>query len=301
MIEYVLSWIEQSGIKGERPLCHSSRMHAHPCEDVLLICPTGHRPAIYHHIHSDVSSSNLNIDLQTYDETIDSSVGTCTLLRHFASRIREDFVLLPCDFIAPPSLPLTTLLNRFRADSGSDGSIATACWYAAPKPEKTTSPEEWGLVTPPTPIVWDDNSGTLLHVDTADDLDKNSEELKLRMSLLSMYASPFLSSPTLQLHFKISSSSPFVEFPRFPCLCLQTVSARRPARETALRLFPRRISSVAVQGPVPETEEEKIRTRFGYSLSLRPQLMLVLFSSIPGGRHAIFPVDCFTTFHPSHI
>ncbi|KAF9446399.1 UDP-3-O-glucosamine N-acyltransferase, partial [Macrolepiota fuliginosa MF-IS2] len=170
MIEYVLSWIEQSGIK-----------------DVLLICPAIHRSAIYHHIYSDVSSSNLNIDLQTYDETTDSSAGTCTLLRHFSSRIQEDFVLVPCDFIAPPSLPLTTLLNQFRADSGSNGSIATTCWYAAHKPEKATSPEEWGPAAPPTPIVWDNNSGTLLHIDTADDLDRNSEELELRMSLLSKY------------------------------------------------------------------------------------------------------------------
>ncbi|EKM80890.1 hypothetical protein AGABI1DRAFT_37002 [Agaricus bisporus var. burnettii JB137-S8] len=170
MIEYVLSWIEQSGIK-----------------DVLLVCPTVHRHAVYHHIHSDVSSSNLNIDLQTYDETIDSGAGTCTLLRHFASRIREDFVLLSCDFIAPPSLPLTTLLNQFRVDSGSNGSIATTCWYATNRTEKSSPSEEWGPVSPPTPIIWDDKSGTLLHVDTADDIDKNPEELELRMSLLSKY------------------------------------------------------------------------------------------------------------------
>lgn len=160
-----------------------------PCssllQDVLLICPTIHRPAIYHHIHSDVSSSNLNVDLQTYDETIDSSVGTCTLLRHFAGRIQEDFVLLSCDFIAPPSLPLTTLLNQFRADSGSNGSIATTCWYAASRPEKATSSEEWGPVAPPTSIVWDNGSGTLLHIDTADDVDRNSEDIELRLSLLS--------------------------------------------------------------------------------------------------------------------
>ncbi|KAJ3562794.1 hypothetical protein NP233_g9353 [Leucocoprinus birnbaumii] len=167
MIEYLLSWIEQSGIK-----------------DVLLICPAIHRPALYHHIHSDVSSSNLNVDLQTYDETIDSGVGTCELLRHFAHRVQEDFVLLSCDFIAPPSLPLSTLLNQFRADSGSNGSIATTCWYATNKPEKASSPDEWGPSAPPTSIVWDDASSTLLHIDTADDLDQNSEELELRMSLL---------------------------------------------------------------------------------------------------------------------
>jgi translation initiation factor eIF-2B subunit gamma len=186
MIEYVLSWIEQSGIKGGPPsyiLAVYLLLISSP--DVLLVCPTLHRSALYHHIHSDLSSSNLNIDLQTFDETIDSGVGSCTLLRHFTSRIQEDFVLLSCDFIAPPSLPLTTLLNQFRVDSGSNGSIATTCWYAAPRMEKASPSEEWGPIAPPTPIIWDDTSGTLLHIDTADDIDKNSEDLELRMSLLS--------------------------------------------------------------------------------------------------------------------
>jgi translation initiation factor eIF-2B subunit gamma len=131
-----------------------------------------------------VSSSNLNIDIQTYDENIDSSISTCTLLRHFAHRIQEDFVLLPCDFLAPPSLPLSTLLDKFRADSGSNGSIATTCWYAYNKLDKASSLEEWGPAEPPTSIVWDDASGTLLHIDTPDNVDQNLEEIELRMSLL---------------------------------------------------------------------------------------------------------------------
>lgn len=190
MIEYLLSWIEQSGIK-----------------DVLLICPAIHRPALYHHIHSDVSSSNLNVDLQTYDETVESSVGTCTLLRHFTHRIKEDFVLLSCDFIAPPSLPLSTLLNQFRADSGSNGSIATTCWYATNSPEKASSPEEWGPAAPPMSIVWDDASGTLLHIDTADDLDQNPDDLELRMSLLSKYPRVRLSSNFQDSHIYVCRHS----------------------------------------------------------------------------------------------
>ncbi|KXN90911.1 putative translation initiation factor eIF-2B subunit gamma [Leucoagaricus sp. SymC.cos] len=190
MIEYLLLWIEQSGIK-----------------DVLLICPTIHRLAIYHHIHSDISSSSLNVDLQTYDETVDSSTGTCTLLRHFVHRIQEDFVLLSCDFIAPPSLPLSTLLNQFRADSGSNGAIATTCWYATSKPEKAASPEEWGLSAPPASIVWDDASGTLLHIDTADDLDRNPGELELRMSLLSRYPRVRLSTNFRDSHVYVCRHS----------------------------------------------------------------------------------------------
>ena len=206
LIEYTLSWIDQSGIKGSWPL------FVYLCllitsSDVLLICPTIHRPALHHYIHSDAPSSNLHIDLQTYDETVASCVGTCTLLRHFAHRIQEDFVLLSCDFISPPSLPLSTLLNRFRADSGSDGSIATTCWYSTSKPGKTGSPEEWGPAAPPTSIVWDDTSGTLLHIDTTDDLDKNSEELELRMSLLSRYPRVRLSSNFQDSHVYVCRHS----------------------------------------------------------------------------------------------
>ncbi|KAG5643607.1 hypothetical protein DXG03_000615 [Asterophora parasitica] len=176
MIDYTLTWLEQAGIK-----------------DVLLICPSVHRAAIYHHIHSGASVS-LRIDLQTYDESQDTSVGTCTLLRHFSSRIQEDFVLVPCDFIPPPSLPLSVLLNKFRADAISDGSIATTCWFADHKPEKGAFPEEWGPHPQPSPIVWDDASGTLLHIDTPDDQDRNSEEIELRMALLSRYPRTKLST-----------------------------------------------------------------------------------------------------------
>lgn len=157
---------------------------------MLLICPAIHRPAIYHHIHSDaVSLSSLRIDLQTYEETQDTGVGTCTLLRHFSSRIPGDFVLVPCDFIPPLSLPLSALLNKFRADALSDGSIATTCWYEAHKPEKGAALDEWGPLASSVPIMWDETSGTLLHIDTPDDQDHNSMELELRMSLLSSFVS----------------------------------------------------------------------------------------------------------------
>ncbi|KAG6844345.1 hypothetical protein H0H87_007621 [Tephrocybe sp. NHM501043] len=167
MIDYTLEWIEQTGI------------HAGP-------------------------SSSLRIDLQTYDEHQDDSVGTSTLLRHFSSRITEDFVLVPCDFIPPPSLPLSSLLNKFRTDAMSDGSIVTACWFAAHKPEKGAFPDEWGPNLQPYPIVWDDASGTLLHIDTPDDQDRNSEELELRMALLSRSVRPFAYDIPATTHFNLS-------------------------------------------------------------------------------------------------
>ncbi|GAW10584.1 UDP-3-O-glucosamine N-acyltransferase [Lentinula edodes] len=169
MIDYVMSWIEQAGVK-----------------DVLLICPSIHRPMISHHVHSGLST--LRIDVQTYDESPEGNTGTCTLLRHFANRISEDFILLPCDFIPPPSLSLSTILNKHRTESNS-------------------LVEDWGSIPPPVPIVWDDATGTLLQVDTADDLDRNSEELELRMSLLLQYPRTKLSNRYQDSHVYVCRRS----------------------------------------------------------------------------------------------
>jgi translation initiation factor eIF-2B subunit gamma len=152
--------------------------------DVLLICPAIHQPALYHHIHSDISSSPLRIDLQTYDETQEDTAGTCALLRHFASRITEDFVLVPCDFITPPSLPLSTLLDKFRTETTSNGAIISTCWYPAYTPEKGALLDEWGPVPSPPAIIWDASTESLLHIDTPDDHDKNAEDMEIKMDLL---------------------------------------------------------------------------------------------------------------------
>jgi len=152
--------------------------------DVLLICPSSHRPAISHYIHSHPSSasfSSVHIDLQTFDESQELSVGTCSVLRHFANRIKHDFILLPCDFLPSPSLPLSKLLNKFRADTMIDCPIVTTCWYEY-KSDKQSTPDEWGSPARPPPIVWDPLSGSLLYIDSPDE---NSNELELRMTLLS--------------------------------------------------------------------------------------------------------------------
>ncbi|OJA14364.1 hypothetical protein AZE42_04964 [Rhizopogon vesiculosus] len=185
MLDYPLSWVEQSGIK-----------------DVLLICPSSHRPAISHYIHSQSSSasfSSVHIDLQTFDESQELSAGTCSVLRHFANRIKGDFILLPCDFIPSPSLPLSKLLNKFRTDSMLDGPIVTTCWYEH-RSDKQATPDEWGSPAQPTPIVWDHLSGTLLYIDSPEEADKNNDELELRMTLLSRYPQAKLSSRLLDSH-----------------------------------------------------------------------------------------------------
>jgi translation initiation factor eIF-2B subunit gamma len=169
-----------------RPGVNSSR------SEVLLICPTAHRSSISHHIHSDTSSSSypsLHVVVQTYDESPDEPVGTCAVLKRFSSRIRRDFVILPCDFIPPEDLSLSSLLNKFRVESNLDGAIVISCWLKAHGADKGVVPEEWGRIGSSVPIIWDKKSGTLLHIDTADDRDRNSDELEIRMSLLSRFVS----------------------------------------------------------------------------------------------------------------
>ncbi|CDO69194.1 hypothetical protein BN946_scf185042.g96 [Trametes cinnabarina] len=126
--------------------------------------------------------------------------GTCTVLRQFSSRIQSDFILLPCDFVPPPSLSLTHLLNKFRTESTYDGAIATACFYEAGKPDKGTVTEDWGMIPINLPIVFDERSGTLLHIDSPDDVDKNNNEFELRMSLLSQYPRTKLSASFRDSH-----------------------------------------------------------------------------------------------------
>lgn len=170
-------------------LIFAASLNTHP--DVLLICPSPQKAAISHYIHSGSSDSSfpsLRIDLQVYDESLETGDGTCDVLRHFAHRITGDFVLLPCDFIPSSSFNLSKVLDKFRGEANYDGAIATATFYEAPKADKGAIIEEWGVSPPPLPVVWDDRTGTLLHVDTEDDRDHNAEELELTMSLLTKYA-----------------------------------------------------------------------------------------------------------------
>ncbi|KAF8647118.1 hypothetical protein AX16_006950 [Volvariella volvacea WC 439] len=231
MLEYVLNWIDQSGIK-----------------DVLLICPAIHRAPIYHHVSS--SASSLRIDLQTFDETAELAAGTCTLLRHFANRITKEFVIIPTDFIPPPSLPLSKILDRFRSDTISSGSIATTCWIPAYHPDKMTPAEEWGGGPTPTPIVYERENQQLLYVDGIDDRDKNSQEIELKMSLLIRYPRTTLTTKYQDSHLYVCKRSVLDllqakrHFESFsdeflPWLCkLQYQQAKREKYNDILRAIP---------------------------------------------------------------
>ena len=147
---------------------------------MLLICPQSHRDPISLHIHSTTFPS-LNVDLQTYDDEAQANTGTVGILKHFAHRIQRDFVLLPCDLIPPPNVPLRVLLNKFRIDTVSDGTLAVSFWFRQPPPDPKA--EQWDPSTSTT-IIWDQPSTSLLHVETLSDQDRYVDEMELRMGLL---------------------------------------------------------------------------------------------------------------------
>ncbi|KAF8578004.1 nucleotide-diphospho-sugar transferase [Ramaria rubella] len=165
MISFPLNWLEEAGVTS-----------------VLLICPHSHRSAISHHVHSDISSSTfstLRIDIQTYEDD-GTTPGTCSILRRFASRIQNDFVILPCDFIPPPSLSLSAVLNIYRTEA--EEMVISTLFYEVDRESDKSSPDE--SMAPPL-IAYDTASGTLLHVDYSDEAEE--DELELHMRLLWKY------------------------------------------------------------------------------------------------------------------
>jgi len=157
-----LNWLEDAGVTN-----------------VLLICPHSHRSAIAHQIHSDISSSSfstLRVDIQTYEDDDTPTLGTCSILRRFASRIQNDFIILPCDFVPSPSLSLSTILNRYRANA-QEMIISSLFYEVSLETDSLSYGESIG-----TPLIAYDESGTLLYVDYNEEGD--DEELELRMRLL---------------------------------------------------------------------------------------------------------------------
>ena len=76
-------------------------------------------------------------------------------------------------------------------ESASDGSILTSAWYEVPPQPDKHAGDEWGPHTPPTSVVWDEKSGSLLQVEVPDPSIRSDDEIELKMSLLSMYGKLF--------------------------------------------------------------------------------------------------------------
>lgn len=105
--------------------------------DVLIVMPHSHKSDISHIIwHSDEnypSLSSLSMTIETIDDSEAMSLGTADILRRFShlflvSLLRDvhlhdsefifktDMIVLACDFIPPPSLSLTSILNDYRVE-----------------------------------------------------------------------------------------------------------------------------------------------------------------------------------------
>lgn len=109
------------------------------CTEVVIVCPFSHRPLISHFVHSESHGSfpSLNVKIETLED--DESMGTADVLREFADSfqvcasylvtsqvqilalndptLKADLIVLPCDFIPPPELSLSTLLDAYRMDT----------------------------------------------------------------------------------------------------------------------------------------------------------------------------------------
>ena len=74
--------------------------------------------------------------------------------------MQTDFIILPCDFVPPPTLPLSSLLDKFRMDT--DGLILASLFYEVSS-SSTALPDE-AREQPPV-VLYDPASETLLQID----------------------------------------------------------------------------------------------------------------------------------------
>jgi translation initiation factor eIF-2B subunit gamma len=204
--------------------------------DVLLICPSVHRSAISNHINNDSTSSlyaSLRIDLQGLEETPEQEQGTTAILTHFAGRIKTDFILLPCDFIPPPSLPLVRLLNKFRTDVSAELGIAVSCWFETSN-EKPSFEEEDGSIGA-VPIVWDSASSTLLHITSKDEREDGGDELSLRSSLLSrcVYPAGKLMIDASLTVLQVPARVDVCKVSGLACICVSAICLGHPGAEVS--------------------------------------------------------------------
>lgn len=127
-------------------------------------------------------------------------------------------MVLPCDFIPPPSLSLSTILNKFRQESTLGDAVCTTCWYEVVPPVEKHTSDGWSSAQQSVPIVWDEKTGTLLHVDIPDPAARISDDIQLKMSMLSMYVDLFYWSCGKLSYYKVSEDQNITRSARLECL-----------------------------------------------------------------------------------
>ncbi|KAB5591291.1 UDP-3-O-[3-hydroxymyristoyl] glucosamine N-acyltransferase [Ceratobasidium theobromae] len=161
MISYILHWVEDCGIS-----------------DVLVVCPSLLKQEISHHLHRS-EYSNMQLELKSIDEDDISLTGTAEL----------DFIVLPCDFMPPPTLSLTTILNAFREDV--DEPIAAVLLY------ERQIPVDGKDKGPKLTVGLDETSKTLLYIDGDNDDD---DDLEIHMGLTTEFPKARFTTRYLDSH-----------------------------------------------------------------------------------------------------
>ncbi|CAE6352747.1 unnamed protein product [Rhizoctonia solani] len=161
MISYVLHWVEDCGVS-----------------DVLVVCPSVLKQEISHHLHR-AEYSNMRLELKSVDEDDISISGTAEL----------DVIVLPCDFMPPPGLSLTALLNAFREDVNEPVAAALLYERQMPGDGKDKGPK---LV-----VGIDETTNTLLYVDGDNDDD---EDLEIHMGLTAEFPNARFTTRYLDSH-----------------------------------------------------------------------------------------------------
>ncbi|CAE6479701.1 unnamed protein product [Rhizoctonia solani] len=171
MISYVLHWVEDCGIS-----------------DVLVICPSVLKQEISHHLHR-AEYSNMRLELKSVDEDDISVTGTAEVLRAIEPMIKAYVIVLPCDFMPPPGLSLTALLNAFREDVNEPVAAALLYERQIPADGKDKGPK---LV-----VGTDEATNTLLYIDGDDEDD---EDLEIHMGLMSEFPKARFTTRYLDSH-----------------------------------------------------------------------------------------------------
>ncbi|CAE6491290.1 unnamed protein product [Rhizoctonia solani] len=171
MISYVLHWVEDCGIS-----------------DVLVVCPSLLKQEISHHLHR-AEYSNMRLELKSVDEDDISIAGTAEVLRAIEGMIKAYVIILPCDFIPPPSLSLTSLLNAFREDVNEPVAAALLYERQIPADGKDKGPK---LV-----VGIDETTNTLLYIDGDNDDD---EDLEIHMGLAAEFPNARFTTRYLDSH-----------------------------------------------------------------------------------------------------
>ncbi|ORY27777.1 nucleotide-diphospho-sugar transferase [Naematelia encephala] len=194
IINSVLDWIFDSGLT-----------------DILIIVPPTFHSAISNHLSENYSSTShprarillrrtTDGDKDEDDERSETGGrngehgaidrdGTARLLRRFKNHIKGDFVLLPCDVVAPRTLTLSSVLDKHRANPQA---VLTSVFY---EPVEAVKDGEEKLL-----VALDQEAEEVLGIQPLESLE---EDLDIRMNLIASHPRLSLTIRLLDAHIYV--------------------------------------------------------------------------------------------------